>query len=102
MPPSGYTVYVLIDPRDMVPFYVGMTCRRVARWTGHNSSRGSRVYTRLAELRELRLKCRVRLASMDLSLDEARDRERQLIALHRETLLNWRPRRRPQPTERAA
>lgn len=93
MPPSGYMVYVLIDPRDMVPFYVGMTCRPGQRWNGLNWD--GAAHDRLAELRKLRLKCRVRIAAIGLSLEEARDRERQTISLHRATIANWRPRSQP-------
>lgn len=89
MPPSGYMVYVLIDPRDRLPFYVGITCRPTARWTAHNTdSCGSNAYPRLHDLRGLGLKCRVRIVAANLSVQEARDRERLLIAEHRATIAN--------------
>lgn len=89
MPPAaGYMIYVLIDPRDRVPFYVGMTCRPGLRWGGHNGDPASSAYPRMRELRQLNLKCRVRIAAMNLSLTEAREREAALIREHEQTLLN--------------
>lgn len=89
MPPSGYMVYVLIDPRDMVPFYVGLTCRPARRWNQHRTDRSSGAHIRVAELCKLRLKTRVRIAGVNLGLVEARARERWLIDLHRPNLMNW-------------
>lgn len=87
-PGAKYMVYLLIDPRDRVPFYAGMTCRPTARWHGHNCKATSSAYPRIKELRELALKCRLRIVAADLSYQEARAIESRLIADHRQTLLN--------------
>lgn len=92
-PASGYMIYLLIDPRDMVPFYAGMTCRPDQRWRGHHTDRASAAYERLIELRDKQLKCRVRIIALDLLYADARIRERQTIGAHRATLLNWQLRR---------
>jgi hypothetical protein len=88
MPASGYMVYLLIDPRDRVPFYAGMTCRPGQRWNGHRADRASSAYLRVNELINLSLKCRVRLIATDLRYHEARWLEQKTIEAHRPTLLN--------------
>lgn len=100
-PPDGYMVYLLIDPRDRVPFYAGMTCRPDRRWYGHSTDRVSAAFYRLEELRSLRLKCRVRVLATDLLYAEARVRERQAIQEHKPTLLNRQVDRRRASTEAA-
>lgn len=102
MPVAGYRVYLLIDPRDMVPFYAGMTCRPAARWNGHNSDRASAAYSRLGELRRLGLKCRVRIIRMNLALGDAKALEREIIEAFKPTLLNWQTRRAETRLARAA
>ncbi len=94
-PATGYMIYLMIDPRDMLPFYAGMTSRPAQRWNCHNSDRASAAYDRLQELRRLALKCRVRILALNLTYEEARAAETQAIANHRKTLLNRRygPRR---------
>lgn len=88
-PPVGpYMVYLLIDPRDMAPFYAGMTCRPAQRWYQHCSDRASKAYKRVAELRRLGVKCRVRILALGLDHQEARARETQAITDNRATLLN--------------
>ncbi len=85
-------IYVLIDPRDMAPFYVGMTCRPGQRWMAHMADRASTPHARLREIRRLGLKCRVRLARMNLSYEDAKASEREVIRQYGATLLNmqWR------------
>lgn len=87
-PATGYMVYLLIDPRDRLPFYVGMTCRPTARWAYHNTSQCSAAHDRLAELRIASLKCRARIVASDLDREIALEREAELIAVHHRTLVN--------------
>lgn len=88
-PTTGYLVYIFTDPRDMLPFYIGITSRPTSRWASHNSrGAGSRAYGRLNELHCLGLKCRVRIVASGLPVQEAREREAALIRQHRATLLN--------------
>lgn len=92
LPAGGYVVYVLVDPRDRLPFYVGLTCRPHQRWNGHRADPASSAYLRLRELRRLGLKCHVRLVRVGCSLAEGAELERQTIAALKPTLLNWRSR----------
>lgn len=81
-------IYMLVDPRDGLPFYVGMTCNPLGRWNGHCSDWASAARSTLIEIREAGLKCRVRVMGLYTSRDDARCRELELIGRHEPTLRN--------------
>jgi hypothetical protein len=85
---DGYLVYMLIDPRDRLPFYIGMTSRARQRWNAHHTDPASEAYHRMRELRTAGLKCRVRIMGEDLDRWSARRREQALVERFRTTLLN--------------
>lgn len=87
-PPDGYMVYLLIDPRDRLPFYCGMTCRPGSRWYQHNTDLASRACWRLQQLRQAGLKCHVRLLALNLTYEQGRQLESETIARHKATLQN--------------
>src|SRR4051812_22696869 len=84
----GYLVYVLVDPRDLLPFYVGITCRPKGRWAGHHSDPASSAYHRLRELREAGIKCRVRIMAENLDRATALATEKEYVFLYRGSILN--------------
>ncbi len=86
-----YLIYVLIDPRDRLPFYVGMTCRPRKRWGQHHSNPSSAAYPRLRELRAAGLKPRVRIMREGLCREVARIAEAYYIDRHLITVSNAEP-----------
>ena len=75
-------VYLLIDPRDNRPFYVGCTKNPRNRFDGHHSDWANRTRRRIIEIKEAGHGCKMWVVRAYNTKAEARDYEDSLIASH--------------------
>lgn len=90
-------VYKLIDPRDNVIFYVGITARPKIRFQSHRNDRLSAAWPRIREIQNCGHECRMEIISEFSDRNSALEHEHKLISSLPELLNKDRHRRRMAP-----